>query len=102
MACANLSSACRETTLDPKHRTQWQRRALPGTALSRQVLCSDLKLKGAPFRVRRWHVRMLLLLGGRDIQSCNTAVSVVEGREVTTIEGVGRQYEARLPCEPAR
>jgi hypothetical protein len=32
---------------------------------------------------------MLLLLDGRDIQSCNTAVSVVEGREVTTIEGLG-------------
>ena len=44
--------------------------------------------QGHPFRVRRWHVRMLLL-DGRDIQSCNTRVSVVEGREVTTIEGLG-------------
>jgi nicotinate dehydrogenase subunit A len=41
-----------------------------------------------------------VLLDGRDIQSCNTPVSAAEGREVTTIEGLGEGLGGKAAPHP--
>ena len=54
------------------------------------VLRNDLKLKGTRFGCGAGVCGCCtVLLDGRGIQSCNTPVSAVEGRQVTTIEGLG-------------
>lgn len=61
----------------------------PGTPLI-YILRNDLKLKGTRFGCGAGVCGCCtVLLDGRGIQSCNTPVSAVEGREVTTIEGLG-------------
>jgi nicotinate dehydrogenase subunit A len=53
------------------------------------VLRNDLKLKGTRFGCGEGVCGCCtVLLDGRSIQSCNTPVSAVEGRNVTTIEGL--------------
>jgi nicotinate dehydrogenase subunit A len=54
------------------------------------ILRNDLKLKGTRFGCGQGVCGCCtVLLDGRSIQSCNTPVSAVEGRTVTTIEGLG-------------
>ena len=54
------------------------------------VLRNDLQLKGTRFGCGAGVCGCCtVLLDGRGVQSCNTPVSAVEGREVTTIEGLG-------------
>jgi nicotinate dehydrogenase subunit A len=54
------------------------------------VLRNDLKLKGTRFGCGAGVCGCCtVLLDGRGIQSCNTPVSAAQGREVTTIEGLG-------------
>jgi nicotinate dehydrogenase subunit A len=61
----------------------------PGTPLI-YVLRNDLKLKGTRFGCGAGVCGCCtVLLDGRGIQSCNTPLSAVESREVTTIEGLG-------------
>lgn len=61
----------------------------PGTPLI-YVLRNDLKLKGTRFGCGVGVCGCCtVLLDGRGIQSCNTPVSAAQGREVTTIEGLG-------------
>ena len=63
--------------------------AEPGTPLI-YVLRNDLRLKGTRFGCGSGVCGCCtVLLDGRGVQSCNTPVSAVEGREVTTIEGLG-------------
>ena len=63
--------------------------AEPGTPLI-YVLRNDLSLKGTRSGCGAGVCGCCtVLLDGRSIQSCNTPVSAVEGREVTTIEGLG-------------
>jgi nicotinate dehydrogenase subunit A len=61
------------------------------------VLRNDLKLKGTRFGCGAGVCGCCtVLLDGRGIQSCNTPVSAAQGREVTTIEGLGEgQGEGR-------
>lgn len=64
--------------------------AEPGTPLI-YVLRNDLQLKGTRFGCGAGVCGCCtVLLDGRGIQSCNTPLSAVEGREVTTIEGLGQ------------
>jgi nicotinate dehydrogenase subunit A len=61
----------------------------PGTPLI-YILRNDLKLKGTRFGCGSGVCGCCtVLLDGRGIQSCNTPVSAAQGREVTTIEGLG-------------
>lgn len=54
------------------------------------VLRNDLKLKGTRFGCGAGVCGCCtVLLDGRGIQSCNTPLSAAQGREVTTIEGLG-------------
>jgi nicotinate dehydrogenase subunit A len=54
------------------------------------VLRNDLQLKGTRFGCGEGVCGCCtVLLDGRSIQSCNTPVSAAEGRNVTTIEGLG-------------
>ena len=54
------------------------------------ILRNDLKLKGTRFGCGQGVCGCCtVLLDGRSVQSCNTPVSAVEGRTVTTIEGLG-------------
>lgn len=54
------------------------------------VLRNDLKLKGTRFGCGAGVCGCCtVLLDGRGIQSCNTPLSAAEGRDVTTIEGLG-------------
>ena len=56
------------------------------------ILRNDLKLKGTRFGCGQGVCGCCtVLLDGRSVQSCNTPVSAVEGRAVTTIEGLGRK-----------
>jgi len=65
----------------------------PGTPL--YVLRNDLKLKGTRFGCGAGVCGCCtVLLDGRGIQSCNTPVSAAQGREVTTIEGLGGKAAA--------
>lgn len=62
----------------------------PGTPLI-FVLRNDLKLKGTRFGCGAGVCGCCtVLLDGRGVQSCNTPVSAAQGREVTTIEGLGK------------
>ncbi len=55
------------------------------------ILRNDLQLKGTRFGCGAGVCGCCtVLLDGRGIQSCNTPVSAAEGREVTTIEGLGQ------------
>ena len=55
------------------------------------ILRNDLKLKGTRFGCGQGVCGCCtVLLDGCSVQSCNTPVSAVEGRTVTTIEGLGR------------
>ena len=66
----------------------------PGTPLI-YVLRNDLKLKGTRFGCGAGVCGCCtVLLDGRSIQSCNTPVSAAQGREVTTIEGLGGKAAA--------
>ncbi|HYT88408.1 MAG TPA: 2Fe-2S iron-sulfur cluster-binding protein, partial [Gemmataceae bacterium] len=66
----------------------------PGTPLI-YVLRNDLKLKGTRFGCGAGVCGCCtVLLDGRGIQSCNTPVSAAQGREVTTIEGLGGKAAA--------
>jgi nicotinate dehydrogenase subunit A len=59
------------------------------------ILRNDLKLKGTRFGCGAGVCGCCtVLLNGREIQSCNTPVSTVEGLEVTTIEGLGGKAAA--------
>lgn len=59
------------------------------------VLRNDLKLKGTRFGCGAGVCGCCtVLLDGRGIQSCNTPVSAAQGREVTTIEGLGGKAAA--------
>ncbi|MFO1158932.1 MAG: (2Fe-2S)-binding protein [Reyranellaceae bacterium] len=63
--------------------------AEPATPLI-YVLRNDLKLKGTRSGCGAGVCGCCtVLLDGRSIQSCNTPLSAAEGREVTTIEGLG-------------
>jgi nicotinate dehydrogenase subunit A len=54
------------------------------------ILRNDLKLKGTRFGCGQGVCGCCtVLLDGRSVQSCNTPMSAVEGRTVTTIEGLG-------------
>ena len=54
------------------------------------ILRNDLKLKGTRFGCGQGVCGCCtVLLDGRSVQSCNTLMSAVEGRTVTTIEGLG-------------
>jgi nicotinate dehydrogenase subunit A len=54
------------------------------------ILRNDLKLKGTRFGCGQGVCGCCtVLLDGRSIQSCNTPASAAEGRNVTTIEGIG-------------
>jgi nicotinate dehydrogenase subunit A len=54
------------------------------------ILRNDLKLKGTRFGCGQGVSGCCtVLLDGRSVQSCNTPMSAVEGRTVTTIEGLG-------------
>ena len=54
------------------------------------ILRNDLKLKGTRFGCGQGVCGCCtVLLDGRNVQSCNTPMSAVEGRTVTTIEGLG-------------
>jgi nicotinate dehydrogenase subunit A len=54
------------------------------------ILRNDLKLKGTRFGCGQGVCGCCtVLLDGRSIQSCNTPMSAAEGRNVTTIEGIG-------------
>jgi nicotinate dehydrogenase subunit A len=54
------------------------------------ILRNDLKLKGTRFGCGQGVCGCCtVLLDGRSVQSCNTPMSAVEGRTVTTIEGIG-------------
>jgi nicotinate dehydrogenase subunit A len=56
---------------------------------------NDLKLKGTRFGCGAGVCGCCtVLLDGRGIQSCNTPVSAAQGREVTTIEGLGGKVAA--------
>jgi len=73
----NVNGARRAVTADP------------GTPLI-YVLRNDLKLKGTRFGCGAGVCGCCtVLLDGRSVQSCNTPVSAADGREVTTIEGLG-------------
>jgi nicotinate dehydrogenase subunit A len=73
----NVNGACSVVTAEP------------GTPLI-YVLRNDLRLKGTRFGCGAGVCGCCtVLLDGRGIQSCNTPVSAVEGRKVTTIEGLG-------------
>jgi nicotinate dehydrogenase subunit A len=68
------------------------RRAVTGDADTPliYILRNDLKLKGTRFGCGQGVCGCCtVLLDGRSVQSCNTPVSAVEGRTVTTIEGLG-------------
>lgn len=66
----------------------------PGTPLI-YVLRNDLKLKGTRSGCSAGVCGCCtVLLDGRGVQSCNTPVSVAQGREVTTIEGLGGKTAA--------
>jgi len=66
----------------------------PGTPLI-YVLRNDLKLKGTRFGCGAGVCGCCtVLLDGCGIQSCNTPVSAAQGREVTTIEGLGGKAAA--------
>jgi len=55
------------------------------------ILRNDLKLKGTRFGCGQGVCGCCtVLLDGRSVQSCNTPVSAVHARTVTTIEGLGR------------
>jgi nicotinate dehydrogenase subunit A len=54
------------------------------------ILRTALKLKGTRFGCGQGVCGCCtVLLDGRSVQSCNTPLSAVEGRTVTTIEGLG-------------
>jgi len=54
------------------------------------ILRNDLKLKGTRFGCGQGVCGCCtVLLDGRSVQSCNTPMSAVAGRTVTTIEGLG-------------
>jgi nicotinate dehydrogenase subunit A len=54
------------------------------------ILRNDLKLKGTRFGCGQGVCGCCtVLLDGRSVQSCDTPMSAVEGRTVTTIEGLG-------------
>lgn len=66
------------------------------------VLRNDLKLKGTRFGCGEGVCGCCtVLLDGRSIQSCNTPVSAAEGRNVTTIEGLGGGAAAPHPLQQA-
>ncbi len=59
------------------------------------VLRNDLKLKGTRFGCGAGVCGCCtVLLDGRGIQSCNTPLSAADGREVTTIEGLGGEGQS--------
>jgi len=72
----------------------------PGTPLI-YVLRNDLKLKGTRFGCGAGVCGCCtVLLDGRGIQSCNTPVSAAQGREVTTIEGLGEALGGKAGPHP--
>lgn len=85
----NVNGARRAVTADP------------GTPLI-YVLRNDLKLKGTRFGCGAGVCGCCtVLLDGRSVQSCNTPVSAADGREVTTIEGLGDQSGPRAGSKAA-
>lgn len=58
------------------------------------ILRNDLKLKGTRHGCGEGACgSCTVLLDGRSIQSCNTPLSAVRGRQITTIEGLGAAGE---------
>jgi nicotinate dehydrogenase subunit A len=65
------------------------------------VLRNDLKLKGTRFGCGAGVCGCCtVLLDGRGIQSCNTPLSAAQGREVTTIEGLGGGLDGKAAMHP--
>ena len=65
------------------------------------VLRNDLQLKGTRFGCGAGVCGCCtVLLDGRGIQSCNTPLSAAEGREVTTIEGLGEGLGGKAAPHP--
>ncbi len=54
------------------------------------VLRNDLKLKGTRYGCGQGACgSCTILIDGRSVQSCNTPLSAAQGRQITTIEGLG-------------
>lgn len=65
------------------------------------VLRNDLKLKGTRFGCGAGVCGCCtVLLDGRSIQSCNTPLSAADGRQVTTIEGLGERPDGKAAPHP--
>ncbi len=65
------------------------------------VLRNDLKLKGTRFGCGAGVCGCCtVLLDGRGIQSCNTPVLAAQGRQVTTIEGLGEGLGGKAAAHP--
>jgi nicotinate dehydrogenase subunit A len=65
----------------------------PGTSLL-EVLRNDLELNGAKFGCGLAQCgACAVIVDGASIRSCVTPVSVVSGREVTTLEGLGDEQD---------
>ena len=56
------------------------------------VLRNDLKLKGARYGCGAGQCgACMVIVDGRPVQSCDIPVSVVAGKSITTIEGIGHE-----------
>ena len=61
------------------------------------VLRNDLELSGAKFGCGLAQCgACTVIAGGAAIRSCSTAVRSVEGREITTLEGIGSETKPHL------
>jgi aerobic-type carbon monoxide dehydrogenase small subunit (CoxS/CutS family) len=77
--------------------------AAPDTPLL-YVLMNDLSLQGPRFGCGLGQCGSCsVLVNGAEVRSCQTAVSAVEGKSVTTLEGLPAWYAAqkKLPLTPA-
>jgi nicotinate dehydrogenase subunit A len=77
MIVLNVNGAAREVTADPETPLLY-------------VLRNDLKLKGARYGCGLGQCgACTVIVDGKAVQSCDVPVSAVEGKAVTTIEGIG-------------
>ncbi|MDB5905060.1 MAG: (2Fe-2S)-binding protein [Betaproteobacteria bacterium] len=81
MIVLNVNGAAREVTADPETPLLY-------------VLRNDLKLKGARYGCGLGQCgACTVIVDGKAVQSCDVPVSAVEGKAVTTIEGIGTADE---------
>jgi nicotinate dehydrogenase subunit A len=81
MIVINVNGAAREVTADPETPLLY-------------VLRNDLKLKGARYGCGLGQCgACTVIVDGKAVQSCDVPVSAVEGKAVTTIEGIGTADE---------